>query len=304
MSMRPGNPGSVGDVYVRSSDGVIFVSSSKTLQRVSPVFRARLADASTELGPQSKSNPTLTLDEGTVVVKAILQAVDPLPSPPITSLPLALECFRAAKKYGLSYTLFRLDESAFRDRRDEPFRYAAFAVCAMAWRTGQWGLVEHAARFTHAVQPDLLFQQANQIPGAHEALAALMATRFERAYRIAAVVHLLPLNKLTCSACQAAYPNSVSVFITSVESIFLPPYPEPLAIFDQQNPRSLAHPAVLVRCERRTCKATVEDYKFSSDEIKEITAAFERVPQTVRKSVLDLKVKAWRSSLENAWEGM
>lgn len=298
--MRLENPSASGDVHVRSSDGATFVFSSQILVRVSSAFRARLADQ--EPSPLSPY-PVLQLEEEAVVVKSILQAVDPLPSPPIASLPLALKCFRAAKKYSMSYTFFRLDEAAFRDRRDEAFQHAAFAACAMAWRTGQWSLVEHAARFTHSVPPDFLFQQSTQIPGSHEALAALMATRFERAYRIAAVVHLLPLNQLTCSACQAAYPNAVSPFTTSIERLFSHPYPNPLVIFDPQNPRSLAGPSLHVRCDRRTCGKVADGYKFSKDEVRAISAAFEKVPQTVRKALIDFKAEALRSSMENAWEG-
>lgn len=298
QATRLGGPQLTGDVQVRSSDRATFQVFSQTLLQASNVFRELLADAPTAPGPEGDRNRILQLEEDATTIAAILEA---LKRPPlsISSLPLALKCFRAAEKYSLPYSLFHLDELAFKNRDDQVFAFASFAVCAMAWSTKQWMLAEHAARFTHTFSQEALFEQANEIPGAYEALSALMATREERAYRIAAVVHVLPLDRLTCEACKKAHRNTVSAFTTAISVLFQRPYPNIAAVFDGTKPFSLANPALLVGCEHRTCRHSVESCKFSTAEMTSIEERLAKVPQTIRGSLFDLKRATLRSPMAN-----
>lgn len=202
-----------------------------------------------------------------------------------------MNCFRAANKYLLPYTHFSLDEPAFRSRGGPDFERVAFVVCAMSWQTGQWALVEHAARFTHSYQEEDLFLQATGIPGAYEALAAVMATRAERASCIAAVVHLLPLSQLACVECHAARRSAISGLMVAITKLFSDPYPDLTALFHAKSEAFLAHPRLFRGCECRTCRASVESHKFTQGEVADISEALAKVPQTVRRSLAARKVE-------------
>lgn len=274
------------DIQIQSCDGSSFRVSSQALlplRNILPVFPA---GSMTEGGRLQ----VLQLEEDAATVGAIIQALKPDPPVFLKSLPHALKCLRAAKKYGIPYTLFPLDEPSFQDRSDPAFGSASFAVCAMAWSTGQWALAEHAARFTHNISQEAMFQQANDIPGAFEALAVLMATRVERAHRIAAVVHVLPLDRLTCEVCRAAHRNTVSAFTSAVSIFFQKPYPDITTFFDHAQAPILANPALLVGCERRTCRHSVRSHRFSAAEMTAISDRLAKVPQTIRRSLLNMKV--------------
>lgn len=236
--------------------------------------------------------PQISLTEDGETISAILQAVHPVPSMPITSLRLGLRCIAAANKYGLHPSLFRIDYSVF---SDEATMAAPFDLCALAWCMGDWAVVQHASRFTHAMSVAQLNVLAAGLPRGSEVLAACLATRAERQRVLLDVASRLP-SQLICTSCRMNGHNNASMaLVRALGAFFNAPFPDMSEVFNNPEATWLPHLPV---CPTNTCADAVRTVVYAPWQYQSIKFALQGVPQTIQSWVIRSKAADLRGELE------
>lgn len=288
-----GNRSCVGDLIIKSRDGGVFCVSEAVLTMSGCRFRDHAVPSAWQ--ETYAGLPQIRLSEDGETIRTLLQVIHPLPTQPIRSLELGLKCLAAADKYGLHPSLFRIDYTFFTTAAAVN---APFDLCALAWCTGDWAILQHAFRFTHAMSSSDLVFRALRLPKGGEVLAACLATRGYRQRMMLDVVSRLP-RTLICATCRSnGHNNATMALVRAIDAFFDAPFPDTSLVFD--NPEGMWLP-YLPACPTQTCAGAVQALSYTPEEYHGVKHALALVPQTIQPWIIEEKAAHLRLQLATVW---
>ncbi|KAG8974449.1 hypothetical protein FRC05_007248 [Tulasnella sp. 425] len=191
----PFDESSIGDCFLKSSDGASFKASRAILSIASPFFRDMFAlpQPDSDTSHATPDLPTIPVEEDAEILQTLLTMLYPLDPPVIKSYEVATKLVRACDKYLISPLRLK---SCLRDMlAPEAFDRDPLGAYALTWRLGLEEEAKTASRYTHKLNlrdPPVKRKIINQ-SGSFEALLALCdmrLQRWEQLHRIAKAVNL------------------------------------------------------------------------------------------------------------------
>ncbi|KAG8918162.1 hypothetical protein FRC00_012778 [Tulasnella sp. 408] len=179
----PFDESSIGDCFLRSSDGAQFKTSRVILSIASPFFRDMFAlpQPGEEASSTTSELPTIPVEEDAQTLQTFLTMLYPLDPPVVQSYDVATKLVRACDKYLISPLRLK---SCLRGMLATPeaLKRDPLGVYALAWRLGLDEEAKTASRYTHridlrnpAVKQDLITRS-----GGVESLLELWDMRLRR----------------------------------------------------------------------------------------------------------------------------
>ncbi|KAG9041275.1 hypothetical protein FS837_012474 [Tulasnella sp. UAMH 9824] len=192
----PFDASSIGDCFLRSSDGAHFKTSRVILSIASPFFRDMFAlpQPGDEASSTTSELPTIPVEEDAQTLQTFLTMLYPLDPPVVRSYTVATKLVRACDKYLISPLRLK---SCLRDilATPEALKSDPLGVYALAWRLGLEEEAKTASRYTHridlrkpAVKQDLITRS-----GSVEALLALWDMRLRREEQLDRITNAVQL---------------------------------------------------------------------------------------------------------------
>lgn len=294
-AFRLNEPEWLADVILRSNDGTAFCVPEANVKAASPQLH-KLLETQGMTGSDDLKH--LYLVEETAVVHHIAQALYPLPPNRITHIPLAIKCFHAAIKYGLSPALFPLEEMTQHPDGTNPLQ-----VCILAWASGQWNLVAKASRFLHTVPLENL--KAAEVafqPVGSDVIKALMETKLQRTSLFNKIAAAIP-HRMFCKTCRTNGRNLSTRVLQSVQRVFDQPYPCPLKLV--ATPQRTFWFSVVNGCPDYgdpSCGGSLRAFSFTRDEEDVLESLLKQVPQTICPEILVNTASQFRQQVSGLWD--
>ncbi|KAG8895428.1 hypothetical protein FRC01_012368, partial [Tulasnella sp. 417] len=208
----PFDASSVGDCFLRSSDGANFKASRVILSIASPFFRDMFAlpQPGDETSNTTSELPVIPVEEDAQTLETFLTMLYPLDPPVIQSYEVATKLVRACDKYLISPLRLK---ACLRDMLATPeaLKRDPLGVYALAWRLGLEEEAKTASRYTHRmnlrhpqVKQDLITRS-----GGVEALLALWDMRLQREEQLDRIANAVNLGgEMGCSSSTGYAPHS------------------------------------------------------------------------------------------------
>lgn len=191
----PFDVSSIGDCFLKSSDGASFKASRVILSIASPFFRDMFAlpQPDNEASHATPDLPTIPVEEDAETLQTLLTMLYPLDPPVVKSYEVATKLIRACDKYLISSPRLK---SCIRDMlAPEALGRDPLGAYALAWRLGLEEEAKTTSRYTHKLKlwDPLVKRNIINQSGSVEALLALWDMRLQREEqldRIAKAVNL------------------------------------------------------------------------------------------------------------------
>lgn len=270
-------------------DATQFCVSKAVLTSASSDLWSRATEPDLPLEPRS-GLPHLYLNEDSDAVLAVLQAIHPLPTIPITSATLGLKAITVASNLGLHPTLFRLDSSV---QEEGAIIADPFGLCALAWSIGDQAVLDKASRFTHRIPVHTLLDRSCELPNGFEVLSAILSTRLTRRHAIDAVLSslLVPGARL-CEKCRA-------FSLIALVEFFNQPFPDTSYLIDRRERILWSSP---ITCQSgQECRDAMRNMSYSDDELAEVKASLARVPQVILPWAFEERFGRLMESARSTW---
>ncbi|KIO24834.1 hypothetical protein M407DRAFT_25795 [Tulasnella calospora MUT 4182] len=232
----PFDASSIGDCFLRSSDGANFKASRVILSIASPFFRDMfgLPQPGDETTNTTSDLPTITVEEDAQTLETFLTMLYPLDPPVVQSYDIATKLVRACDKYLISPLRLK---SCLRDMLATPeaLERDPLGVYALAWRLGLEEEAKTASRYTHRtdLRDPLVKQDIVTRSGSVEALLALWDMRLQREEQLDRIANAVNLGvEMGCSMDSGWHSRNSSTERSFADSkgsaklSLLEPYPE------------------------------------------------------------------------------